>query len=333
MKHILGIETSCDDTAIAVITDSGQILSNVLSSQDEFHAKYGGIVPEVASRKHLELISLVVREAIQQAKITFQAIDLIAVTHGPGLVGSLLIGVDYAKTLSSLLRKPIIGVNHLEAHLLSPMLMNSDLEFPYLGVIVSGGHTQFMLVERIGQYTTLAETLDDACGEALDKFGKMLGIPYPAGPKIEEISKMGNPTAFSFPMPKIRSHKTALSYSGMKTAVSLLIQKMSSEEKEKNKADLCASFQEAVIKQLLHTIKLLEPCHHFTSIAFSGGVSANGRLRVLSKEISHHPVFFPPRNLSTDNAAMVAYAGYQQFNLQGAMSLDFPVISRLEFNG
>lgn len=330
MKHILGIETSCDDTAVSVITDSGEILSNVLSSQDVFHAKYGGIVPEVASRKHLELISIVVKEAMEQAGITFPEIDCITVTHGPGLVGSLLIGVDYAKTLSMLLEKPIRGVNHLEGHLLSPKLLNADLSFPYLGVIVSGGHTQFMLVEGIGRYSLLAETLDDACGEALDKFGKMLDIPYPAGPKIEQIALTGNPVAFSFPIPKIRDKSLALSFSGIKTAVSLLIQGMTAEERENSKADLCASFQEAVMNQIIHRIQQLTPLYSFTGIAFSGGVSANQRLRDLAQQQLQKPVFFPSRILSTDNAAMIAYAGYQEYLLNGPMSLDFPVISRLE---
>ncbi len=330
MQRILGIETSCDDTAASIITDTGEILSNILSSQDDFHAKYGGIVPEVASRKHLELISIVVREALEQAHITQNEIDLIAVTHGPGLVGSLLIGVDYAKTLSYLLDKPIIGVNHLEGHLLSPRLFNADLRFPYLGIIVSGGHTQFMMVEDIGHYTVLAETLDDACGEALDKFGKILGIPYPAGPKIEQIALAGNPNAYTFSMPKIRDKTIALSFSGIKTAVSLLVQKMDPEEKEQNKADLCASFQEAVMKQILHIIQQLKPLYPFSGIAFSGGVSANQRLRDLAIQQSQRQVYFPSRILSTDNAAMIAYAGYQEYLLNGPMSLDFPVTSRLE---
>lgn len=332
MQRILGIETSCDDTAVAVITSTGKILSNILSSQDDFHAKYGGIVPEVASRKHLELISVVVQEALTSAETTLSEIDLIAVTHGPGLVGSLLIGVDYAKTLSSLLGKPIIGVNHLEGHLLSPTLLHPEICFPFLGVIVSGGHTQCILVEGIGQYTILAETLDDACGEALDKFGKMLSIPYPAGPKIEKIALAGDPNVFSFPLPKIREKRFALSFSGIKTAASLIIQGMTPEERENRKADLCASFQEAVMKQIIHRIQQLIPLYSFSGIAFSGGVSANQRLRDLALQHVQKPVYFPSRILSTDNAAMIAHAGYQRYLINGPMALDFPVISRLELS-
>jgi N6-L-threonylcarbamoyladenine synthase len=174
MSYILGIETSCDDTAASVMTSDGKVLSNVLSSQNEFHARYGGIVPEIASRKHLELISLVVKDALDRAGISLDQLSLLAVTYGPGLVGSLLIGVDYVKTLSLALNKPFVGVNHLEGHLLSPLLEHPEIEFPFLGVIVSGGHTLFVLVSDFGVYQKVAETIDDACGEALDKFGKLL---------------------------------------------------------------------------------------------------------------------------------------------------------------
>lgn len=329
MNYILGIETSCDDTAASVMTEDGKMLSNVLSSQNEFHAKYGGIVPEIASRKHLELISLVVKDALDRAGISLDQLSLLAVTYGPGLVGSLLIGVDYVKSLSLALNKPFVGVNHLEGHLLSPLIDHPEMEFPYLGVIVSGGHTMFVLVSDFGVYQKVAETIDDACGEALDKFGKLLSIPYPAGPLIEKLAKSGNPKAYAFTMPIIRDNLFGLSFSGFKTAATQIIKEIPLQELSEKTPDLCASYQDILFRQILRMTKRIIEKYPCKCVAFSGGVSANRTLYEMISRISL-PVYFPSKILSTDNAGMIAYAGYHKFLRSGADNLSLPVLSRLD---
>jgi len=330
MRYILGIETSCDDTAASVIQEDGTILSNVLSSQNAFHSKYGGIVPEIASRKHLELISYVVKEACDLASLSLSRLDLLAVTYGPGLVGSLLIGVDYVKALQVALNKPFVGVNHLEGHLLSPFLENPSIEFPFLGVVVSGGHTVFLLVSDFGEYQKVAETIDDACGEALDKFGKMLSIPYPAGPLIEKIAKAGNPKAYPFTMPIIRDNFYGLSFSGFKTAASQLIKNIPMEQLTERTPDLAASYQDVLFRQLLRMIHRILDKHRVTCVAVSGGVSANRTMYEMFSSKIPLPVYFPSKLLSTDNAGMIAFAGWKKFLRKGADSLALPVLSRLD---
>jgi N6-L-threonylcarbamoyladenine synthase len=329
--YVLGIETSCDDTAASVVNSTREIISNVLSSQNTFHAKYGGIVPEVASRKHLELLPYVVDCAVSRANLSLKDISIVSVTYGPGLVGSLLVGVDFAKALSLSLNIPFVGVNHLEGHLLSPFIENKDLTFPYLGVIISGGHTEFIVVCSEGGYKRVGGTVDDACGEALDKFGKLIGIDYPAGPKVEELSKMGNKYAFSFPVPKIKLGEYYVSFSGIKTYVSNLIKNLKPEEIEKIKADLASSFQEALFIQILIVIKRIIGDFKLERIAISGGVAANSRLRELLKENleGKAQLFFPSKILCTDNAAMIAYAGLIKYRRAGEDPLNLPVVSRL----
>lgn len=330
MKYILGIETSCDDTAASVMTEEGIILSNVLSSQNAFHAKYGGIVPEIASRKHLDLLSCVVKEACHLASLSLSQIDLLAVTHGPGLVGSLLIGVDYVKALSVALNKPFVGVNHLEGHLLSPFLETPTIKFPFLGVIVSGGHTVLMVVSDFGEYKKVAETIDDACGEALDKFGKLLSIPYPAGALIEKIAKVGNPKAYPFTMPIIRDNWYGLSFSGIKTAASQIIKTIPKEQLTEKTPDLCASYQDALFRQILRMIHRMLDQYQVTGVAVSGGVSANRTMAEMFSSKISLPLYFPSKIMSTDNAGMIAFAGWKKFLRKGADSLTLPVLSRLD---
>jgi N6-L-threonylcarbamoyladenine synthase len=330
MNYVLGIETSCDDTAVAVMRSDLTILSNVLSSQNTFHAKYGGIVPEIASRKHLELISFVVKEALDKARITLDEASLLAVTHGPGLVGSLLIGVDYVKAISVATGKPFVGVNHLEGHLLSPLLEHPEIDFPYLGIIVSGGHTLFVIVTDFGKYRKVAETIDDACGEALDKFGKLLSIPYPAGPIIERLATGGDPKKYPFTMPNIRDNLYGLSFSGFKTAASQIIKNIPLEDLSEKTPDLCASYQDILFRQILRMTKRILEKHRVTSVAVSGGVSANQTMFEMFSSKLEIPVYFPSKILSTDNAGMIAFAGYRKFIRHGSDPLDMPVLSRLD---
>jgi N6-L-threonylcarbamoyladenine synthase len=327
--RILGIETSCDDTSASVYDSTFGIQSSILSSQELFHKKYGGIVPEIASRKHLEVLPWVTEHALSEAKASWKDIDLIAVTHGPGLVGSLLVGVDYAKTLAMTLQKPIVAINHLEGHLLSPLLENPNLTCPFLGIIVSGGHTEFILVKSIGNYQKIAETVDDACGEALDKFGKLIGMPYPAGPSIEKLAQSGNSSAYAFPLPKIKKSIYALSFSGLKTSAMLTLQSLNPDTANMEIANIAASYQYALFHQIVVVAKRILREFPVKALALSGGVAANQTLRDLLTEAIALPCFFPARPLCTDNASMIAFAGYHQLMLRGADSLCFPVVSRL----
>lgn len=329
--YALGIETSCDDTAASVMNENCEIVSNILSSQNIFHAKYGGIVPEVASRKHLELIPYVVDCSIKDSNLSLKDISLISVTYGPGLVGSLLVGVDFAKALSLALNIPFVGVNHLEGHLLSPLIENKELYYPYLGVIISGGHTEFIIVYNPGEYKRVGGTVDDACGEAIDKFGKLIGIDYPAGAKIEKLSRSGEKDAFKFTTPKVKLGEYYVSFSGTKTFVSNLVKSFKESEIEKVKADLAASLQESLFTQISKVVKKILEEYDLHNVAISGGVSSNERLREILKENLrlNDRLFYPNRILCTDNAAMIAYAGLMKFRRQGGDSLNLPVVSRL----
>ncbi|HOI25386.1 MAG TPA: tRNA (adenosine(37)-N6)-threonylcarbamoyltransferase complex transferase subunit TsaD [Caldisericia bacterium] len=327
--RILGLETSCDDTSASIYDTHTGVLSMVLSSQERFHQKYGGIVPEIASRKHLEVLPWVAEHALSESKTSWSEVDLLAVTHGPGLVGSLLVGVDYAKTLAMILEKPIVAVNHLEGHLLSPLIENSAIPFPFLGIIISGGHTEFILVKNYGKYQKLAETVDDACGEALDKFGKLIGIPYPAGPSIEKLAQKGRTDAFAFPLPKIKKSSLALSFSGLKTSAMLSLQSLGVNPTDQQLANLTASYQNALFHQIVVVCNRILKLYPVKAISLSGGVAANQTLRDLLSQSINLPFYFPSRSLCTDNASMIAFAGYHQYRLKGSDSLRFPVLSRL----
>lgn len=312
---VLGIETSCDETAASVFEGPSHILSNIISSQMDLHHTYGGVVPEIASRQHVAVIDAVVDESLKQAHIEPSKLDLIAVTTGPGLVGSLLIGVTFAKTLAYSFSKPCVGINHLEAHLYAPHLENPDLEFPWISLIVSGGHTLLVWVKNLGDYEILGSTFDDAAGEAYDKVAKLFGLGYPGGPAIDRLAREGNPKAFSLPRPYLSKTSMDFSFSGLKTAMLYLVKgygarKYDSVHLEETKLkDLAASFQEAVSDVL--TEKCLRALSYtgLDRLAIGGGVAANSRLRERLQELSNEKgfrLFLPAKAMCTDNAAMVA---------------------------
>lgn len=316
---ILGIESSCDETAAAVVRGGNQILSSVISSQIELHKPFGGVVPELASREHLKKIEPVVEEALAKAAIDFQDIEAIAVTQGPGLVGSLLVGVCYAKALAWSLDIPIIGVNHIEGHFFSVVFENPPIEYPALALIVSGGHTNLFYVPEPGKYKVVSRTRDDAAGEAFDKVGKMLGLGYPGGPMIEKISKEGDAGKIKFPVAKISDGRPDFSFSGLKTAVARYIRENNvapvaeQETPSQTIKDLAASFQATVVKSLMGTTEKLAVELQPKTLIVAGGVACNGALHEAADKIGaklNMPVYFPSKHLSTDNAAMIAAAGY-----------------------
>lgn len=307
---ILGIDTSCDDTSAAVVEDGRRIISNVVSNQDEIHKKYGGIVPELASRKHIELILPVVSEALNYAEVKLNDISAISVTNGPGLIGSLLIGVCFAKSLSFIKNIPLVAVNHLEGHI-QAIFLEASPEFPFIALVVSGGHTSIYRVDNFGLYREIGRTRDDAAGEAYDKVAKLLGFGYPGGPIIDAISLKGNPHAISFPKANLAGSYD-FSFSGLKTAVINYVRKHPEAKKE----DIAASFQSAVIEVLIDKISLVLKNEGIKRIVLSGGVSSNSSLREIMKHKASEDgieLFLPSLNLCTDNAAMIAVAGYHHF--------------------
>lgn len=306
---VLGIETSCDDTSAAIVRDGHEILSNIVSSQIDLHEKFGGIVPEVASRKHVELINPVINEALAGAGIGFHDLDGIAVTNRPGLLGALLIGVTAAKSLAAVLDIPLAGVHHLEGHISANYLVNPDFAFPFICLVVSGGHTDLILVRDYGNYQILGRTRDDAAGEAFDKSARVLGLGYPGGPVIDKLAKEGDPHAIHFTRAKI-DNSLDFSFSGLKTAVIRFYKEHGSEYQM---ADIAASFQQAVIDMLVTTAFQAIDQTGIRRIAIAGGVAANSGLqqRIKSEAESRGIEFScPPPKLCTDNAAMIACAGY-----------------------
>ena len=309
--RILAIETSCDETAAAVVENGTTLLSNIIASQTDLHAKYGGIFPEVASRKHIEVIYAVVEQAMQKAHIGYDDLDAIAVTHGPGLVGSLLVGVNMANGLALARQKPLIAVNHIEGHLYSLWLTDAapEITFPTLTLVVSGGHTELYLMRDHGVYENLGGTMDDAAGEAFDKVGRLLGLPYPGGPAIDKASTQGNPQAYRFPRGVAqREHGYNFSFSGLKTAVVRQTKKFDPNRLPVH--DLAASFQAAVVDSLVSKTAQAAADHHVTAVHLSGGVSANRALRKAMQQQLDIPVRYPPPILCTDNAAMIGSAAY-----------------------
>lgn len=316
---ILGIESSCDETAASVVRDGREILSSVIWSQIEMHAPYGGVFPELASREHLAKIEPVVLEALDKAGISLSDIDAVAVTQGPGLVGSLLIGVCYAKALAFGLDIPLIGVNHIEGHVYSVVFENPQVEYPALALIVSGGHTNLFHIPAEGSYKVVSRTRDDAAGEAFDKVAKMLGLGYPGGPVIEKLASEGNSEKIRFTLPKISDGRPDFSFSGLKTGVARYIRENNikpveagAEPGEEIK-DLAASFQATVVKSLTGTMEKQARELNPKTLIVAGGVACNGNLRAASESVGRKldvPVYFPSKHLSTDNAAMIAAAGY-----------------------
>lgn len=336
---ILALETSCDETACAVLENGKKVLSNVVASQTEFHKKYGGIVPEVASRKHIEVINPIIAEALEKAKKKFKDIDAVAVTYGPGLVGSLLVGLCAAKALAWSLKKPLIGVNHLEGHIYAnfiPTPPSSSLsipQFPFLCLIVSGGHTLLVLVKDHGQYETLGRTRDDAVGEAYDKVARFLNLGYPGGPIIDKLAKKGDPHAISFKKPMIEdSYGYDFSFSGIKTAVVNYAQRNTIPAAQPID-DICASFQHTVVETLID--KLIKAAYdkQVGRVALAGGVSANSALRQQLQERGEKEgleVMIPPLEYSTDNAAMIACAAYYKFKKKQFSALDLKPVASLK---
>ncbi len=330
---ILGIETSCDETSAGVVHD-GKVLSNIIASQ-QVHSDYGGVVPEMASREHERLLAHITSTALESAGVEFQEVDGIAVTSGPGLVGALLVGVSFAKGLAISNQKPLISVNHIEAHLLANFIDNPDLDYPFLCLLVSGGHTQIIAVRGYRQYEILGTTIDDAAGEAFDKVARLLDLGYPGGPVIDKLSREGDASAYEFPRGLQNSEDLNFSFSGLKTAVLYTIQKLSDNEKEESAADICASFQEAAIESLVLKIVNAVEATGIRRITIAGGVAANTRLRSLLSEESSRiqfRTFYPDFQYCTDNGAMIAYAGWQQFSDETDSSLDFVAEPRLSIS-
>ena len=314
----LGIETSCDDTALAVMKGRNIVLSSVISSQIESHSEYGGVVPELASRMHQEMIIPLLEEVLEETCINDPAkeIDLIAVTAGPGLMGSLLVGVMTAKALSQAWRTPIIGVNHLEGHIFANVAANRDLAPPFISAIVSGGHTEIVWVKNFGEYELLGSTRDDAAGEAYDKIAKMMGLGYPGGPVIDSLASRGDPESYALPMPLSSTGKVEFSFSGLKTAAANIIRNSEKTGTSFKKEDICASFQKAVIGSLTCKIKLAADMTGVKRLTLSGGVAANSGLRSRLNEMAEEEdweLFLPPKNMCTDNAVMIATRGYYMF--------------------
>ena len=313
---VLGLETSCDETAAAVLKDGDTLLSNIINDQIDIHSEYGGIVPELAGRSHNERVHRVIKESLQKADLHLRDIDLIAVTMGPGLIGSLLVGLNTAKGLSYGLRKPMIGVNHLEGHILA-IYLQKKVKFPFIALVVSGGHTELYRVSGFGQYKLLGRTRDDAAGESFDKVGKMLGLPYPGGPAIEKLARNGNGNSHKFPRAYLEKGSLDFSFSGLKTSVrTFLNHRQQDSSITVTDEDISAGFQDAVLEVLVD--KLISACKRekLSRIVVTGGVASNGALREAVKKEAQcwgFQSFFPDPIFCTDNAAMIACAGYYKF--------------------
>ncbi len=330
--RILAIETSCDETAAAVIADGTQILSSVVASQSDLHARYGGVFPEVASRQHVEVIHAVVEEAMRAAHLGFDDLDCVAVTRGPGLVGSLLVGVNMAKGLAVSRNLPLLGINHIEGHIYSLWLTEDapHIRFPLVTLVVSGGHTDLFLMTDHGHYQLLGATLDDAAGEAFDKVGRLLGLPYPGGPAIDKASEHGSPTTFRFPRAVMDvEHGYDFSFSGLKTAVMRQAGQYHSTE-TMPVADIAAGFQAAVVESLMEKTAAAAEEFGATAVHIAGGVSANRALRAAMRARLEIPVRFPPMALCTDNAAMIGAAAHFNFIRGRRDSLDMDVTPNLQ---
>lgn len=309
MMLTLGIETSCDDTGVAVLRNEREVLCEFLSSQIKYHSNFGGVIPEFAARKHLENLLPLVNAALSECKISGQDLDLIAVTRGPGLMGSLIVGVMTARALSQAWGVPLVGVNHLEGHLFAPLVDAEDLEPPFLSLIVSGGHTEIIRVDDFGKYELLGQTRDDAAGEAYDKAARVLGLKYPGGPEIDRLAKTGKSNAFYFPIPLRSTDKVEFSFSGLKTALLWQVKKFEEAGREIPIEDLCASFQRAVTEALMSKVILAVRQTGIRKVSASGGVSANSGLREALSGCGEFRGWLPKMSRCTDNAVMVAMAG------------------------
>lgn len=339
---VLGIESTCDETASAVVKNGELILSNVIASQIDLHKEYGGVVPELACRRHIDLMMPVIDQALTQAQVSLQDIDLIAVAHGPGLIGALLIGLSTAKALALALQKPFIGINHIEAHLYAALMsIDEAVQFPCLGVVVSGGHTTIVFIKELGIYELIGQTVDDAIGEAFDKIAKLLGLPYPGGPQIERLALKGDPRRHPFKAGNVKGRPLDFSFSGLKTAVLYKIRGQHPHEhnqlplSEQDQCDLAASFQRAALDDVVKKTLAAAQKYGTKTIIFGGGVTNNQCLRELFNQESKgaHRLIWPSMGLSLDNAAMIAGLGYYRYQIQGKGDpMDLEPLIRIPFH-
>lgn len=329
---ILAIESSCDESAAAVVKNGREVLSNIISSQIALHTVYGGVVPEIASRKHVEKMNGCIRAALSEAGMALKDIDAVAVTYGPGLVGALLVGVSEAKAIAFATGKPLIGVHHIEGHISANFIENKDLEPPFVCLVVSGGHSHLVVVKDYGQYDIIGQTRDDAAGEAFDKVARAIGLGYPGGPKIDKAAKEGNPDAFSFPKAQIPDAEYDFSFSGLKSSVLNIINQAKMQGHELNQADVAASFQKAVVEVLVgHAIKACKE-YGYDKLAIAGGVASNSGLReLMEKECAANGISFyrPSPVLCTDNAAMIGAAAYYEYKKGVRFGLDMNAVPNL----
>ena len=331
--YILAIESSCDETAAAVVKNGREVLSNIISSQIELHKLYGGVVPEIASRKHIEKINPVIREALSAANMKLEDMDAIGVTYGPGLVGALLVGVAAAKAISYAKHIPLVGVHHIEGHISANYIENKDLEPPFLGMVVSGGHTHLVMVKDYGKYEILGKTRDDAAGEAFDKVARAIGLGYPGGPKIDKLAKEGNPKAIAFPRAHVADAPLDFSFSGLKSSVLNYINSCEMKHQEICRADVAASFQAAVVDAIVsHTVEAAK-MYRMDKVALAGGVASNSSLRQAMKERCEAEglkFYYPSPILCTDNAAMIGCAAYYEYLSGTRHGLDLNAVPNLK---
>ena len=330
---ILAIESSCDETAAAVVVNGREVLSNIISSQIDLHTLYGGVVPEIASRKHIEKINYVIEEALKEADKTLDDIDAIAVTYGPGLVGALLVGVAEAKAIAFARNIPLVGVHHIEGHISANYIENKELEPPYICMVVSGGHTHLVVVNDYGKYEVIGRTRDDAAGEAFDKVARAIGLGYPGGPKIDKLSKEGNPQAIQFPHAKIDGSPYDFSFSGLKSAVLNYINSCNMKGEEINRADVAASFQQTVVEILVERAIKAAKELNINKLALAGGVASNSAIRTAFKENCEKEnidFFYPSPIYCTDNAAMVGAAAYYEYIAGVRHGLDLNAVPNLK---
>lgn len=336
--YILGIESSCDETSVSVVKNGREVLSNVISSQIDIHKLYGGVVPEIASRKHIENIDIIYKESLKQAKLSIEDISAIAVTYGPGLVGSLLVGLSFAKGLSISSKIPFIGINHIEGHIASNYISNSDLEPPFISLIVSGGHTNLVKVESYNNFKIYGKTHDDACGEAYDKIARVLGFEYPGGPKLEKAALNGTQNKFLFPRGEVRGSIYDFTYSGLKSHVINVIHNIKQKNNEsidnQTISDISLEFQNSIIDSLVNRTISLSKELNIDKVAICGGVSANSAIKTaLKNECDKNNIkfYFPENIYCTDNAAMIASAGYYEYINGKRSKLDLNADANLEF--
>ena len=330
---ILAIESSCDETAASVVKNGRTILSNVISSQIELHKLYGGVVPEIASRKHIEKINQVIEEALEEAEVTLDDLDAVGVTYGPGLVGALLVGVAEAKAISYAKKLPLVGVHHIEGHVSANYIEHPDLEPPFMCLIVSGGHTHLVIVKDYGEFEILGRTRDDAAGEAFDKVARAIGLGYPGGPKIDKLAKEGNAEVIQFPKAKLESGPYDFSFSGVKSAVLNYINKCKMQGEEFDRADLAASFQKAVVDTLVEKAVKAAKEYHMDKLAIAGGVASNSALRgAMENACKKESIqfYYPSPIFCTDNAAMIGVAAYYEYQKGTRHGLDLNAVPNLK---